>query len=350
MTPREMERWLDPDWRARLEAWWEGYDLGGLQKRARTLRSIRDHRPGIRRPLASGFGATAASASTSADGPAEVPPIAAADEFTEARGLECLQLDRSGWPLWSVERVQGAEMIWGDDAIGPGDAEWTVDLVRPFGLGPSNSVLDLAAGLGGATRAIASTFDTWVTGLDPSPVLANLAMARSKILGLDRKAPVLNYDPEQFQPSGTYDLVLADRITHRVRDKETFVDNLCACVKPKGGVLMMDFAFDDAPANPDTVAHWRKTEPQEVYPWTVQRTAEELTQRNMDVRITEDLTAVLRRQIVARVRRLANLLQNANPPPPLMKALARELSLWWARLRVLGQGLGFYRFVAYKPA
>lgn len=344
MTPREMERWLDPDWRARLEAWWEGYDLGNLQKRARTLRSIRDNRPSFRRPPAAAGTAAAPAAAP------EVPPIPEADEFTQARGLECLQLDRTGWPLWSVERVQGAEMIWGENAVGPGDADWMVDVVRPFGLGPSNSVLDLAAGLGGATRAIASTFDTWVTGLDPSPVLANLAMARSKILGLDRKAPVLAYDPEQFQPSGTYDLVLADRIAHRVRDKEGFIDNLCACVKPKGGVLLMDYAFDDVPANPDAVAHWRRTEPQEVYPWTVQRTAEELTQRNMDVRITEDLTAVLRRQIVARVRRLATALQTLDPPPPLLKALARELSLWWARLRVLGQGLGFYRFVAYKPA
>ncbi|HEY0832400.1 MAG TPA: class I SAM-dependent methyltransferase [Azospirillum sp.] len=345
MTPREMERWLSPDWRAKLEAWWEGYDLGNLQRQARTLRSIRDHRPGMRpRDTAAAFAAAAPA-------PAAVPANAPADEYTEARGLECLQLDRSGWPLWSVERVQGAEMIWGDEFVGPGDGEWMVDVVRPFGLGPSNSVLDLAAGLGGATRAVASAFDTWVTGLDPSPVLANLAMARSKLLGLDRKAPVLNYDPERFQPSGTYDLVLADRIAHRVRDKESFVDNLCACVKPKGGVLMMDYAFDDAPASPDAVAHWRRTEPQEVYPWTVQRMKEELTQRNMDVRIAEDLTAVLRRQIVARVRRLAAALQTTpNPAPALLAALSRELSLWWARLRVLGQGLGFYRFVAYKPA
>ena len=47
--------------------------------------------------------------------------------------------------------------------------------------------------------------------------------------------------------------------------------------------------------------------------------------------------------------RLGEALKTAVPEPRVLKALACELALWWSRLRVLGSGLRFCRYVAMRP-
>jgi cyclopropane fatty-acyl-phospholipid synthase-like methyltransferase len=272
------------------------------------------------------------------------------DSNPELDRLALMQLDRHGEPVWSPARSEGAQLLWGQDMTGPEEAAWMVDSVRSFGLNPAKSVLDLSAGLGGTARALVESCDTWVTGLESSPLLAKLAMDRSKALGLSKKAPVAHYDPEHFNQAGSFDLVMADRIVHRVRDKDLFLDRLGDCVKPKGGIALFDYVIDGTPGSWDSWNGWREEEPMEVYPWTATRMADELTQRNLDVRITEDLTQLHRRHIIDRVRKLADTLAAAVPPAPVLAALKRELALWWARLRVLGSGLRFVRYVAMKPA
>ncbi|CAO3407631.1 class I SAM-dependent methyltransferase [Azospirillum largimobile] len=279
-----------------------------------------------------------------------LPNGPAAGGNPELDRLALMQLDRHGEPVWSPARSEGAQLLWGQDMTGPEEAAWMVDSVRSFGLNPAKSVLDLSAGLGGTARALVESCDTWVTGLEPSPLLAKLAMDRSKALGLSKKAPIAHYDPEHFNQAGSFDLVMADRIVHRVRDKELFLDRLGECVKPKGGVALFDYVIDGAPGSWDSWNAWREEEPMEVYPWTATRMADELTQRNLDLRISEDLTRLHRRHIIDRVRNLADTLAAAAPPAPVLAALKRELALWWARLKVLGNGLRFVRYVAMKPA
>ena len=352
---REQERWRstdwrNPDWRTKLVAWWEGYDLSALAAASRAAASARRLPRGPVRTI--GAIPSVAQAAAQAAVPPGAPPAGTpeAEANPELDRLETLQLDRQGDPVWSVARSRGAQMLWGEDLVGPGDAQWMVDAVRPFGLNPAKSVLDLTAGLGGAARGIVNSYDTWVTGLESSPLLAKLGMDRSKALGLSKKAPIGQYDPEHFNQAGAFDLVMADRLLHRLRDKELFLDRVCDCVKPKGGVLLFDYVIEGTPTSWDNWNGWRDTEPMEVYPWSKARMADELIQRNLDVRITEDLTQLHRRQVVDRVRRLGEALTVAVPDGRLLKALGRELALWWARLRVLGNGLRFCRYVAMRTA
>lgn len=329
MLQRDLERWLDPGWRDWLIAWWEGYDLSSMRQKALFVRE--EQRKGAAKP---------------ATGTAIV------DAYAGARSLESSQLDRNGQPVWSVDRVRGAERIWGRDLIGPGDAQWMVDAVRPFGLNPAKSVLDLTAGLGGRARALVGSYDTWVTGLEASPVLAALAMERSKMAGLSRKASVSAYDPECIDQTGTFDLIIGDRILHIVRDKAFFLDRLQACTKERGGILLYDYVIDGTPRSWEEWNQWRQQEPNEVTPWTPKRLSDELVQRNLDVRIVDDLTAEHREHILSRIRQLGDELENTQDTEDegVLAGLARELSLWWNRLRVLGAGLSMFRFVVYKPA
>lgn len=341
MTYGDWERWLEPDWRDRVFAWWEGYDIHRLTREARRRR-------------------TTTRTGTTGAGPAEPLGIgraagggagaSAIDPFAALRALETAQLDRRGEPVWSVERMRGAQALWGEDHTGPQGGPWMVDAVRPFGLSPARSVLDLSAGLGGPARAIATAFDTWVTGLEPSPVLARMAMDRSKGLGLSKRVPVAHYDPEHLNQAGSFDLVLGDRILHRVRDKAWFLDQIQACTKPQGGILFYDYVVEGTPRSWEQWNGWRLEEPQEVYPWSARRVGDELVQRNLDLRIAEDVTAQHRAQIVDGMRRLAESMEAAPPDAGVLSGLARELAVWWARLKVLGAGLAFYRFVAYRAA
>ncbi len=340
---REQDRWRNPDWRTKVVAWWEGYDLSIL---ARSPIPTAARRP--QGALVQSLGSMAPAAPAGVAAPMPNAPDTLLNQ--ELERLETFQLDRRGEPVWSVARTQGAQLLWGDDCIGPGDSQWMVDSVRSFGLNPAKSVLDLSAGLGGPARSIVNSYDTWVTGLEPSPLLAKLGMERSKALGVSKKVPIGHYDPEHFNQAGSFDLVLADRIMHRVRDKEVFLDRIGECVKPKGGVLVFDYVIEGTPGSWDSWNRWRDTEPMEVYPWSNTRMADELAQRNLDVRIAEDLTQLHRRQVVDRVRSLGEALKTAVPDGRVLAALGRELALWWARLRVLGSGLRFCRYVAMRPA
>lgn len=347
MNHRELERWRNPDLRSRLVAWWEGYDVEALSRAARAAQRAGRASPlGLDRAALSRQALPPATASAAASA-AESGDVSADGELDR---LASLQLDRSGGPLWSPGRAEGAQMLWGDGQAGPGDAAWMVEAVRSFGLTPAKTVLDLSAGLGGSARAIAGSYDTWVTGLEMSPLLARLGMERSKALGLAKKAPIAAYDSDGFNQAGHFDLVLADRVLHRVRSKEVFLNRICDCAKENGGLLLFDYVIEGTPASWDNWNRWRNEEPEELYPWSRDRMATELVQRNMDLRITEDLTALHRRQIVERVRALAERLKNGVLSGPVLSGLARELSMWWARLRVLGRGLSFVRYLAIKPA
>lgn len=334
VTQVDLKRLRNPDWQTRVLAWWEGYDLSRLPAAAAKSRLI-GQKEQVGGPVHS------VGTGTSHD------PLAVTDP--ELKRLELMQLDRRGEPVWTMGRTEGCQLIWGRDNVGPGDPQWMVDAVRSFGLGPAKSVLDMSAGLGGSTRALVENFDTWVTGLESSPLLAKLGNERSKMAGMSRKAPITDYDPEHFNQAGSFDLVVADRVVHRVRDKDHLLDGMCACIKPKGGVLLFDFVIEGTPVSWDQWNHWREEEPVEIYPWSRSRMADELVQRNLDLRIAEDVTEQLRAQVIDHVRRLGEALKTVTPEKPVLRALARELQLWWGRLCVLGHGLRFIRYVAIRP-
>ncbi|HLU91831.1 MAG TPA: hypothetical protein VKZ46_04530, partial [Pedomonas sp.] len=49
-------------------------------------------------------------------------------------------------------RLEVMQQIWGKGMSGPGDEDYILRLVKPLGLSPAHTVIDVGAGLGGATR------------------------------------------------------------------------------------------------------------------------------------------------------------------------------------------------------
>jgi len=328
----------DTERERKLLAWWEGYDPDSSKDRSPASADTRPAPIALPRPPA-----------TSTIRPA---PPSALDRAVEAelRSIESRQLGRSGAPVWSVERVCGAERLWGSGYTGPGDAAWIRDATRPFRLCPEKAVLDLTAALGGSAKAIVMAYGSLVTGLESSPLLSHLGAHHCDEPRLRDKITVAWYDPNDLQHSRRYDLVMADTLLYRLADKGKFLKGVAHCLKPGGALLLHDFFLSGHTPQPQLIDAWHDGEPVRIHPCTAKALVQEFPRHGLAVCGTQDMTAVYRRLIVQQARQLALTLDSAPAPPRTRSGLATELSLWRARVQALGHGLSFCRIAAVKQA
>jgi hypothetical protein len=109
-----------------------------------------------------------------------------------------------------LDRATVAQWLWGPGFIMPGDEHYVLELVKPFGLTPAMSMLDLSAGLGGPARAIAEAYGTYVTGLERSPERAKRGMEMSVTANLGKKATITQFNPESMElRPNSFDCILA---------------------------------------------------------------------------------------------------------------------------------------------
>jgi len=300
-----------PSFSQRFKAWWEGYEL----------------KPAPR--------------------PAEVTAAAPASAEPGTPGAP--GCDRHGRPLWHATRLEVAEKLWGEGFIGPGREDYLPTLVKPLGLNPAMSVLDLGAGLGGTTRLMAGKFGAWVTGLEVSPLLVKEGKDRSYQLGLVRQAPIEAYDPEDFRYGKRVDAIFAKEAFFAVANKEGLIDGVCAALKPRGQLLFTDYVAEPEAADNRTFQSWLTREPQVVSPWSVAQYQAALEQRQLDLRICEDITDQLRHLILTSIQALTDHLAQFGLAQETKLHLLDEVELWAMRVAALQNGLRCYRFYALKP-
>ncbi len=108
-----------------------------------------------------------------------------------------------------LDRTTVAQWLWGAGFVMPGDEQYVIELVKPFGLTPAMSMLDLSAGLGGPARAIAKAYGTYVTGLERSPERARRGMEMSVAANLAKRATIAQYNPESVElRAGGFDCII----------------------------------------------------------------------------------------------------------------------------------------------
>lgn len=259
-------------------------------------------------------------------------------------------MNRHGKPLWTATRIEVVEKIWGPGFSTPGGDQFIPSLVKPLGLNPAMSVLDIGAGLGGASRAMAKQYGTWVTGIEPNPVLAEAGMFRSQKSGLARQAPVLSADLENFTWNKRVDAILSKEAFYTVRNKDKLIDSIEAVMKPRGQLLFTDYVIDRELAKGRDFDAWRASEPVEPNPWTVEQYAAALAQRNLDIRIAEDNSDTQRTLILTAIQELVKHLETVAMDRDTKMVVVEEVELWARRVAALSAGLRYYRFYAMKPA
>lgn len=307
-------------WKTKLRAWWEGYDLSVLKP-----------------------GAATEQAQAAVSVIEDMPVVSAVD--TPASGEPQTRLGR---PLWSAGRIKVAETLWGQDFLSPGGADHTMYLVKPFGITSAMSVLDLAAGLGGAVRTIAEQYKAWTTGLEPSPMLAELAQARSVAKKLEKQAPVQSYDQDNLNLTRRYDCIFAKENFFTVENKDKLFDAIAASLKENGQLIFTDYCLEDASLEDPTLVRWMANEPVPPHLWNVQQIIRALKKRKLDVRTNENITDLQRRLILQALGRFLEHLETHAMDIETKLAVLDEVELWARRMAAFDAGLKVYRFYSMK--
>jgi SAM-dependent methyltransferase len=299
-----------PTLKERFWAWWEGYEL----------------RPGRKKR--------------------EEQAQAAQDGGAKGDGKN---LNRKGKPLWTATRIEVVEKIWGTGFATPGGSDFIPTIVKPLGLNPAMSVLDIGAGLGGATRTMAQQYGAWVTGVEPNPVLAEAGMFRSHKSGLARQAPVQRGDLESFKWPKRVDAIFSKEAFYTVVNKDGLIDAMELALKPRGQLLFTDYVVDPSSMGRDFNL-WQQAEPVEPHPWTIDQYTNALAQRNLDIRISEDNSENQRTLILTAIQNLVKHLETVAMDHDTKLAVVEEVETWARRVAALSSGLRYYRFYALKSS
>jgi ubiquinone/menaquinone biosynthesis C-methylase UbiE len=115
-------------------------------------------------------------------------------------------------------------------------------LARLAGLGPGMEVLDLGSGLGGAARALATTFDCRVTGLDLTAECVRAANALTARVGLDDRVTFRQGNALDLPfADGSFDVVWTEQFAMHVADKERLYSQVHRVLRSGGRLAMREF-------------------------------------------------------------------------------------------------------------
>ncbi len=295
--------------RERFKAWWEGYELAPEQ--------------------------------------IEPVPVPAAPKSEEDDAK--LRYKASG-ERWTQSRIDLVQRVWGEGLTGPGGMEHILDLVKPLGLTPAMSMLDLGAGLGGAARIVADHFGCWVTGFEANQRLTEAGMESSTKAGLAKKAPVQTFDPEDFEVKPkTYDSVFSKEFFFTVRDKDRLLRHIETILKDRGQMMFTDFVLAEAGHSSPALDAWRASEPVEPAPWAMEDYAKAFTELKLDLRINEDITEETRTLITQAWATYMAGVNRADLDSASVSAMVEEAELWARRVKLLeSNDLKVYRIYAIK--
>lgn len=276
---------------ARLKAWWEGYELAVVQK--------------------------------GAGGTLEVPEHDV----------------RAGQHTWDSPRVQIVQDVWGEGFSSPGDAEYLIEMLKPFALTPAMSVLELGAGLGGASRVMAEHFGVWVTAFEADRDFADAGMELSTMAGLAKKAPVAAFDPENFEyKEMSCDCIYAKELFFTVKKKKELLSVVGDALKDRGQLLFTDFVKAEEVKDTEALAEWEAAEPVEPSLWSLKDYDMAMTRQKIEIRITEDITDDFR-EIVTKgwARYLASAVKGG-VSDAMAEVVVSEAELWARRAKALESG------------
>jgi ubiquinone/menaquinone biosynthesis C-methylase UbiE len=252
-----------------------------------------------------------------------------------------------------LDRATVAQWLWGVGDIMPGDEQYVLELVKPFGLTPAMSMLDLSAGLGGPARAIAQAFGTYVTGLERSPERAKRGMDMSVTANLAKRATIAQYNPETIElRANGFDCILGRGATYSVVEKERLLRVIFQGLKQRGQLLLNEFTVDTTASDRPELAAWMARESYPPALWTIEQYGDCLNSLGFDIRVVEDVTAHYRTMIIAGWGRLLKEVDLKKMPRSHLRTVVNEAELWALRIAALQSGgLHVYRLhaLATKP-
>ncbi|WP_262693285.1 methyltransferase domain-containing protein [Kordiimonas aquimaris] len=303
----------------RLKAWWEGYDPDEIKDRI--------------------------AARTSVEEPAQAEETKSTDQLTS-----------DNIDPWDEETVDIAQYIWGKGFCGPGGPEYIVALSKLLALSPEMSMLQLGASIGGPARVLADRFGVWMTGYEESATLVEKGNKLSKMNGLERKAILSQYDPENVESfDRKFDRALSKEALFTIQDKSNVIAKVEDKLKPGGLFLMTEYVLgSDAALGRDRYKEWVVGERTHPYPVLADELVGMVKKNNLQVRVSEDITVQyidMITQAWAGADEVAAKLAKQEDGTQKIQILMREAEFWTRRKKLLELGdLKLWRIVANKKS
>ncbi len=241
---------------------------------------------------------------------------------------------------WSDPRLQVSEEIWGQGYLTPGGDDEVEALIRPLGLDSSMMIVDFGSGLGGTTRALHNQTGAWVSGFETSPLLAEAGAELSHLAGLQRKASIEPFDLEdlKLRESG-FNAVFSKEALYTLEDKEAIFKKLYECLRVEGQMLVTDYLATKPETESEAIGKWLDSEPERPYLWSLEKTRALISDLGFEVRITEDVTPTVRKQILTAISSFTERIQPKNKKAPGWgPAVIAEIEMWANRIKVLESG------------
>jgi len=289
--------------RTRIKAWWEGYDGqeydAWLEARSRAK---------TRKPV-----------------PAPAPKNSAFQRKV----------------AWKQERIDIANLIWGEGYCGPGGPQHVIDLVKLLGLTPEMSILTIGGGLGGPARVLAKEYGCYVDGFEQSRELVLAGNEISLVAGLSKKAILETYDFAKCPPfKRKYDAAISTEALFTVENKAGVLHSLQAAMKPNKLFVMTDYVLADGVelSDPD-VQEWIANEPTDAFPIENEAMAKLIEESQFNLRVKEDLSDSYRGLIAKSWGRageyVQDLLEKGDEGRILVDTLLHEATHWSRRSDML---------------
>jgi cyclopropane fatty-acyl-phospholipid synthase-like methyltransferase len=304
----------------RLRAWWHGDDVAGNK-------------------------AGEDGSEASSDSSKETPDSEDADSGPQIVKTKAERIER-----WTNERMTIVEKVWGDGMLTPGGSELVLRLVNPLGLNQLKQLLEIGPGLGGAARAIASEYDTYVTGFEPDPTLAATGKARSNDKGMGKRAIIEPYTATALDKCRTrFDGMFSKEALYLIEDKATLFKFLPRLLKPRGEIVFTDYMLAEPDSKDPALVAWLDGEPSTPHPWQWSQYEALCKKNRLDVRVHEDVTAEYCGFIVNAWRTFQSTL-SVDLAPGDARVVMDEIALWQRRRMALESGaLRVLRVHAFAP-
>ncbi|MDO8289580.1 MAG: methyltransferase domain-containing protein [Parvibaculum sp.] len=251
--------------------------------------------------------------------------------------------------LPTLNRAELLQMIWGDGFALPGGKDFTAKLMTGVELPKGAPLLDISAGLGGGTSAIATQLNVVVEGYETDPDLAEAGQSWTTAKGVPTHASVICADPTvQTFTEKTYSAIFARETLFTMPDRKKLLANIVPALKPLGTIVLTDFMLTDRKSGIPEIKAWRDAEPVRPMPYTVDEYSELLDQNKFSVRACDDLSTEYIAFIQSGWKRLHAYLQTAKFSPETATMLMNEGNVWLARCKALESGQ--LRLISIKGA
>ena len=253
--------------------------------------------------------------------------------------------DKADAGQWTDARVAFCRRLWAtseedDEMVEPGGADYCNTLLTPAAVNSSKSAIDLSAGLGGGVRYLVGALGLWVTAADPDPELVKRAQQISVQRGLGKRAPIAVYDPDKLTlPANKYHAALLRERLYRMHDKQHVLNTIRQSLKPKGSLILTDFALaNDAAGASELVTAWTAKLPQPAALWTMDAYREAIESTGMEIRILDGTFTDYRAMILDGWSRLIDGLTREDLTREFVDIMIREADYWLRLERALGSG------------